>query len=303
MSALLAAMDSAGVEHTMISGMPLVKKWHAADPRRPLYYLEDDSRTYWYSATDVLVASAIEPLSRNQRRRLHPFISGFNSTDRNAVDHVERMLELYPDLWEGIGEVMARHDDLTALTYGETARADHVALDAVYELAAAKDLPVSVHSNIGSVWLREPIYLHEMENALQRHGRTRFIWCHAGISRRIEISTLTKELRRLLSTYKRLWIDLSWVVFDDYVAPDGKPAPAWIELVEEFPDRFMIGSDSVGHFTELSATIRRYYVFLEALEPETRAKVARDNFLSVLPQRVRTDLAKDAPKTINAARR
>jgi hypothetical protein len=59
------------------------------------------------------------------------------------------MLELSPDFWKGIGEVMARHDDLTALTYGETARADHVALDAVYELAAERDLPVSVHSILG----------------------------------------------------------------------------------------------------------------------------------------------------------
>jgi hypothetical protein len=142
-----------------------------------------------------------------------------------------------------------------------------------------------------------------MENALKRHRRTRFIWCHAGISRRIEVPTLTQELRRLLSTYEQLWIDLSWVVLDDYVAPDGKPAPAWIELVEEFPDRFMIGSDTVGHFTGLPATIQRYHVFLEALEPETRAKVARDNFLSVLPQRVRTDLARDAHKTSNASRR
>jgi predicted TIM-barrel fold metal-dependent hydrolase len=301
-SAVVAAMDSAGVEHTMISGMPLVKKWDAADPRRPLYYLEDDARTYWYSATDVLVARALEQLPEDQRRRFHPFISGFNATDRNAVDHVRRMLEWYPDVWEGIGEVMGRHDDLTALTYGETARADHSALDAVYELAAERDLPVSVHSNIGSVWLREPIYLHELENALKRHPRTRFIWCHAGISRRIEIPILTEELRRLLSTYKRLWIDLSWVVFDDYVAPDGKPAPAWIELVEEFPDRFMIGSDKVGRFADLPVEIQKYYVFLDALAPDTRAKVARDNFLSVLPQRIRIELSEGA-ESANAARR
>jgi predicted TIM-barrel fold metal-dependent hydrolase len=302
MPALLAAMDNAGVDHAMISGMPLVKKWHAAEPRRPGYYLEDDSRTYWYSATDVLVAHAIEQLPEDQRRRFHPSISGFNGTDRNAVDHVRRMLELYPDLWEGIGEVMTRHDDLTALTYGETARADHVALDAVYELAAERDLPVFVHSNIGSVWLREPIYLHEMENALKRHPRTRFIWCHAGISRRIDVPNLPKELRRLLSTYDHLWIGLSWVV-RDYIIREGKSNQAWIDLVEEFPDRFMIGSDAVGRFAGLPATIQSYYVSLEALGPETRAKVAHDNFLSVLPQRVQTDLAKDADQTSNAAHR
>jgi hypothetical protein len=65
----------------------------------------------------------------------------------------------------------------------------------------------------------------------------------------------------------------------------------------------MIGSDTVGHFTGLPAAIQSYYVFLEALEPETRAKVARNNFLSVLPQRVQTDLAKDAHRTRNASRR
>jgi predicted TIM-barrel fold metal-dependent hydrolase len=288
---LLEAMDAAGVEHAMITGMPLVKKWHAADPRRPLYYLEDDSRTYWYSATDVLVARALAKLTEDQRQRFHPFISGFNPTDRNAVDHVERMLEWYPDLWEGIGEVMARHDDLTALTYGEAARADHVALDAVYELAAERDLPVSVHSNVGSVWLREPIYLHEMENALKRHPETRFIWSHAGISRRINIPTLTAELRRLLSTYENLWIDLSWVVFDDHVAPDRVPEKDWVALAEDFPARFMIGSDSLGHMDEHVATVQRYYTFLDALSEDTARRVARDNFLSILPERVRLRLA------------
>ncbi|MEE8155970.1 MAG: amidohydrolase family protein [Phycisphaerales bacterium] len=289
--ATVKAMDVAGIDHAMICGMPLVKKWNAADPRRPLYYLEDDSRTYWYSATDVLVARAVNSLQEKDRRRFHPFICGFNGTDRNAVDHIRRMLEWYPDFWEGIGEVMARHDDLTALTYGESPRADHVALDAVYALAAEHDLPVSIHSNIGSVWLGEPIYLHEMENAVRDHPGTRFIWCHAGISRRIRIPTVVDELHRLLEQYDNLWIDLSWVVFEEAIAPEGVPKPAWIQLIEAHPDRFMIGSDTVGRFANLSEEIHKYDVLLDALAPATARKVARDNFLSVLPARVRATIA------------
>jgi len=290
MEAAIAALDAAGIDHAMITGMPFVKKWSAADPRKPLYYLEDDSPVYWYSATDVLVARAVLTLPPDQRRRVHPFITGFNATDRNAVDHVERMLEWYPGLWEGIGEVMVRHDDLTALSYGETPRADHVALDAVYALAAERDLPVAIHSNVGSVWLRKPIYLHELENALKRHPKTRFIWCHAGISRRIDIPTLAKELRRLLSTYRNLWIDLSWVVLETHVAPGGEPDPEWVALIESFSDRFMIGTDAVGEFAGVPDQIHRYYRLLDALAPETANRVARGNFLGVLPQRVRTDL-------------
>jgi predicted TIM-barrel fold metal-dependent hydrolase len=288
--AALAAMDVAGVDHTMVSGMPLVKKWNAADPRKPLYYLEDDSRAYWYSATDVLVANAIAQLAPADRKRFHPFICGFNGTDKNAVDHIRRMLEWYPGLWHGIGEVMGRHDDLTALTYGEAARADHEGLDAVYALGAELDLPVSVHSNIGSVWRREPVYKHEVDNMCKRHPKTRFIWCHAGISRRIDIPDLTDHLRDLLRRHENLWMDLSWVVFEDYIAPNGEAAPEWVKLIEEFPDRFMVGSDKVARFSNLHEQIMKYYVLLDALKPETARKVAKDNFLSVLPQAVREGL-------------
>ena len=135
---LLKAMDQAGVEHAMLNGLAVVKKWDAVDPRQPLYYLADDSRTYWYSATDVLVARAVKSLPEKDQARFHPFICGFNPTDRNAIDHVKRMFEWYPDFWQGIGEILTRHDDLTALTYGEQARANHIALDAVYAFAARK---------------------------------------------------------------------------------------------------------------------------------------------------------------------
>ena len=56
MPALLAAMDKSGVDQSMISGMPLVKEWSAEEHQQPAYYLDDDARCYWYSATDVLVA-------------------------------------------------------------------------------------------------------------------------------------------------------------------------------------------------------------------------------------------------------
>jgi hypothetical protein len=295
--AAVKAMDRAGIDHVMFSGMPLVKKWNSADPRQPSYYLEDDSRAYWYSATDVLVARAIETLPEAQRRRFHPFICGFNGTDRNAVDHVKRMLEWYPGLWEGIGEVMARHDDLTALTYGETARANNPALFPVYKLAAELDMPVSIHSNVGSVWVREPGYLHEIEDAVKMHPETRFIWCHAGVSRRVDIPTLTEEIERLLSTYKNVWLDLSWVVFEDYIAPNGTPDPKWIRLIEKFSDRFMIGSDKVARFDNLYDEISKFNVLLDALEPATARKVGRDNFLDVLPRWVRSQLSENGELT------
>jgi predicted TIM-barrel fold metal-dependent hydrolase len=282
--AVIQALDRAGVDQAQITGMPLVKQWTGSEPVQPGYYLDDDGPCYWYSATDVLVAREVQALPQKDRKRLHPFICGFNSADRNAVDHVRRMIEWYPGFWKGIGEVMGRHDDLTALTYGDRGKADHVALDAIYELAAEHGLPVSVHNNISSVWKREPLYVGEMEAALKKHPNTKFIWCHAGISRRINVPTLLGELRRMVGTYPNLRVDLSWVVFEEYIAKNGALSSEWVSLIEAFPDRFMIGSDKVGKFHNYEPEMQKYYLLLDSLKPETARKVGRDNFLLTLPK-------------------
>ncbi len=286
-TALLENMNAASVEHIQIMGMPVVKKWQSDEPREPHYYLDDDSRTYWYSATDEIVARAVISLPEQDRQRFHPFICGFNGTNRNAVDHVQRMIAWYPDFWEGIGEIFTRHDDLTALTYGETPRADNRALDPIYALAAQHDLPVQMHSNIGNKRLREPVYMHEMESALRRHRSTRFIWAHVGISREFTIPSIIEDARRLLAVHRNLWFDLSWVVYDEHVAPGGKLDSRWLGLVKEFPDRFMIGTDNIGHFETYAKDIRKYDLLLDALDPQTARLVAYGNFITVLPKRVR----------------
>jgi predicted TIM-barrel fold metal-dependent hydrolase len=283
--AAVEAMNEAGVDHAMVSGMAVCKKWSSWDPVEPKYYLDDDSRVYPYSATDVLVYEQVMSLPEAERARFHPFICGFCPTDRNAVDHIKRMLAIFPDFWQGIGEIFTRHDDLTALMDGEPGRANHVALDPVYELAAEHDLPVLVHSDITSVWeTQNPIYLGEMMEALRKHPTTKFVWCHAGAGRRLVVPTLVHNLHRLLAAHENLSVDLSWVLYDDHLVLNGQPNREWLELIEHFPDRFMIGSDVVASMTSYCSTMTRYHVILDALKPETAKRVARTNFLDILPK-------------------
>ena len=289
MPALLEAMDAAGIDQSMISGIPVAKKWHEDEPKRPRYYAGDDAEAYWYSATDLYVAAALEKLPPEQRRRFHPFLSGFNPVDKNAVHHIERMLELYPGLWQGIGEVFTRHDDLTALTSGDTPRANNEAMTRIYHLAAERDLPVLIHSNITSKRERNPLYLAEIEQPLRDHPHTRFIWAHAGTSMEIhrhqtQMKFLLPVVTRLLELYPNLYIDLSWSMREPYLLDEhGKPHQAWLTLIERFPDRFMLGSDVVGRFSSLGEQMRGFDAFLDALPAEVAVKVARDNFLEVLP--------------------
>lgn len=296
MESLLAAMDAGRVDHALLMGIPVTKKWHEDEPKKPRYYQGDDAPLYWYSATDVLVAEAVRRLPEAQQRRFKPFLSGFNPNDKNADAHIERMLALYPSFWQGIGEVFTRHDDLTALIQGEAPRANNEALARVFRLAAKHDLPVLLHSNLTSVREREPLYLDELETALSKHPQTRFLWAHAGTSAELhraqgKLGFLRETLADLLARHDNLWIDLSWSVLEPYILDtDGKPRATWIALIEAYPDRFVIGSDLVGHFDRIGTKLSEFDVLLDALPPDTARKLAHANLLALLPERgARTD--------------
>ncbi|WP_409567098.1 amidohydrolase family protein [Pseudomonas sp.] len=291
MARLLKAMDAGRIDQVMISGIPVAKKWHENEPKRPRYYAGDDAPVYWYSATDVVVAAALKELEPEQRQRFHPFLSGFNPNDKNADAHIRRMLDLDPGLWQGLGEVFTRHDDVTALTQGDTPRANNEALARVYHLAAEFDLPVMLHSNITSKRERNPLYLQELEEPLRNHPHTRFIWAHAGTSKELhrhqkKLDFLLPTVTRLLDDYPNLYIDLSWTVLRPYLLDGaGLPDPDWVSLVKRHPTRFMIGSDVVGRFEGLGEAMREFDPFLDALPEAVARNVARDNFLAVLPRR------------------
>lgn len=312
--ALIECMNENGVEHIMFSGMPLTKKWDRYDHQAPVYYLDNNSRAYWYSATDMLLAGTVfKDIPEEDRYRFHPFICGFNSTDMYAVEHVERMLDAYEDgFWHGIGEAFAHRDDLTNLTFGETAQADHPALMKIYDLAGRKDLPVTIHNNVSSRGRQmELLYRIEVERAVSKHPHTRFIWAHAGLSRYfddIDQAGYTAELGTMLENHPNLHIDLSWLVFENYVAPDPfqGPSPCWLDVIQSFPDRFMIGTDCIGHFNmdkldcpdgpkdparmKYAFNIRKYYVLLEKLSRADSRLVGRENFLNLLPQKVKASM-------------
>ncbi len=296
MTELLEQMAAGNIDHVMLSGIPVAKKWDEDEPKRPRYYAGDDANAYWYSATDVLVAHAYKQVPAEQRKRLHPFLSGFNPNDKNADAHIRRMLELDPGLWQGIGEVFTRHDDLTALIHGDAPRANNEALARVFHLAAEYDLPVMLHSNITSKRERNPLYLQEIEDPLRNHPHVRFIWAHAGTSKEIhrhqeKLDFLLPTLERMLKQYPNLYIDLSWTMLQPYLLDaDGKPDPAWVKLVSSYPARFMLGSDVVGRFDGLGDYLSGFTPFLDALPADVAQQVARDNFLAVLPRKVQAEL-------------
>ena len=271
---LIDSMDRANIDKSVIFGLPVTKIWAEYDREPPDYYLATDSRCYYYGYTDVLIAEMVRALSPEKQARLYPLICGFNPVDRFAIREVERIYLQYPDVWSGIGEMLLRHDDLTAFTYGETARANHRALWPIYEFAGEYDLPVLIHHNITSVSKSHyPTYLWEFEEALRDFPRTRFILAHCGMSRRVEVPFYPQMVARLLEQYPALVVDYSWIVYDVAIAPGGVPQDDWIALTEEFSDRICLGSDLVTKFERLGPEMQRYDVFLDELSAEARENV------------------------------
>ncbi|MFC3149775.1 amidohydrolase family protein [Litoribrevibacter euphylliae] len=287
MDFLLENMEKASIEKAMITGFAVTKKWASSSPRRPLAYGSDDSPVYWYSATDMLVYDAVKSLPESEQSRFYPFITGFNPTDLNAVDHIERLLKRDPGFWKGIGEVFTRHDLLSAMIEGERPIAHHPALMRVYKLAAQYDLPVLLHSNITSPYVKEFIYLPELTLSLRSNPDTTFIWAHAGMSSAIDlrqkVEGLPELVTKLLGEHKNLNILLSWTVVDQLYDEEGAPNDAWLDVVKAYPDRFAIGSDVVGGFSLLKAYMDKFRPFLDALPEDVAHQVASTNFLQWLP--------------------
>ncbi len=274
---LIAAMDAGGVAKAVVFGLPLKKKWDAFEEKPPHYYLDDNSRCYYFNLTDEIVAEAFLRLPAESRRRLAPLVCGFNATDKYAVRDIERMLDKYP-FWRGVGEILCRHDDLTNMTNEETARVNHPALHDVYALCADRGFPVLLHQNSTSVSIHDEYeHLHEIEEMLEKFPRTVFVWAHCGVSRRVSHKNYHEMVATLLDRYPNLNVDISWIVYDDVMTMSLEPKKHWLATIRAHADRFCLGSDLCGHFDHLGRALARYNTLLRSLPPRERRLIASGN--------------------------
>ena len=303
LTALLEVAERNDVVDVVVCGMPFVKKWAEDDFfLRPKYYLDTSSRVKGARDTDLQIASAFmdykvafgqSPGKLKKLDRLHPFVCGLDTTDLGAVDLAVKRIREYPGVWEGLGELMSRHDDLTNLTTGERPRGDHPSLVRLFKFAGLVSLPVSIHHNVAPVSrgpqeVKKPHYLREfvslLEQTIEKEGnprnRPQVIWCHAGISRRIVVENYTEVLEGLLQRFpENLHLDLSWVVLADYVYKD---IDAWKELIEKYPENFVIGSDAVGKSSSIPFELKKFDALLNSLGVDTARKVRSQNLRRIL---------------------
>jgi hypothetical protein len=130
--------------------------------------------------------------------------------DASVIPHLEARLAKYR--YVAIGEYHV---------YG--ADAETPVVRRVVELARQHKLFLHSHSDADAI-----------ERQFRQDPQARILWAHAGFDR-------PERVRELLRRYPNLWCDLA---FRSDHASGGKVDPAWREAFLEFPDRFLVGTDT-----------------------------------------------------------
>ena len=130
--------------------------------------------------------------------------------DPSIVPHVEGRLKTMT--YAGIGEFHVFGAD-----------ADLPVMRRLVELAKERKIFLHAHSDADAV-----------ERIFRQNPEALVLWAHSGFEQ-------VDKVRAMVTKHKTLWADLA---FRSDQAPSGKLDPTWRKLFVDFPDRFMVGTDT-----------------------------------------------------------
>jgi predicted TIM-barrel fold metal-dependent hydrolase len=150
--------------------------------------------------------------------------------------------------------------------------ADSPLMQRLWRLSATYGFPVSVHMDA------ERESAEEMERLLASDRKGTWLWAHTGHYAEPAL------VRRLLAEHPNLYCELSYRVS---ISPSrtakpmddaGRLQEQWRQLIEDFPDRFVLGTDiGVASPPLYTQHIAFWRLILMQLSPETAAKLAFRN--------------------------
>jgi hypothetical protein len=286
------------VSRSTLFGIPLQQHWSYANSGdfAPTYYLHTDAPLYYYSFTDAYIASVYRTLPREDQARLDPMITGFNPADMYGVDHIRRVLKLFPGVFSGIGEFSIHKEFVSSKVAGETASLTNPALDRILDFAAEAGLVVILHNDIDMPFAKqdaEPAYLSQMKALLKRHQKTTIIWAHIGLGRIVHPVQVSAEaavrnptqlqiVEAMLTDpeLRHVCFDISWDEVAKYAVASSDSIARVASVLNRYPDRFLFGTDTVA-----PAGPAPYYAVFDIwapvwqrLTPEASLKVRKGNY-------------------------
>jgi hypothetical protein len=145
--------------------------------------------------------------------------------------------ELSPYRKNGEMKSWLTDDSVPAYLEERLKRAEYLALGEFHAYGAEAELPV--FKRVVEIAREHRLYLHAdsdrgaVERIFQQDPDARVIWAHAGFEP-------PDRVLPMLRKHRNLWCDLA---MRGRIAIDGKVHPDWQAAFEEFPDRFLVGTD------------------------------------------------------------
>ncbi|OGA46432.1 MAG: hypothetical protein A3F74_09800 [Betaproteobacteria bacterium RIFCSPLOWO2_12_FULL_62_58] len=170
---------------------------------------------------------------------------------------------------KGIGELHP-NTTLSQPKRGGYFPADSPLMQHICRLSSTYKVPLSAHMDATEQ------SVGEMERLLLSNRNCIWMWAHAGHFAQPPL------LRRLLQTHPNLYLELSQRVgpsfYADRIDDDGELRRGWKELLEDFQDRVVIGTDRVKpSLNAYSRVIGLWRQVFSQLSPKAAAKIAHGN--------------------------
>jgi hypothetical protein len=179
----------------------------------------------------------------------------------------------------GFGEIGVRHFPPMGMaqTYDITVPADHPWMFDMSDIAAQYGIPVDIHMEATSVTVPQ------LERLLAHNRNTTIIWDHAGWGNTGEATPAL--MRRLLAENPNLYTSIKYrddMAGTGFLNKDGSINAAWLTVVQEFPDRFMMGSDiKPGIWDNEFRQVKKHVSIISQMPPDIQNKVARENAIRI----------------------
>ncbi len=217
---------------------------------------------------------------------VYPSFAGFPVYEEEGVTYVKERLE---QGYLNIGEIAA------ASTFSPVVsklkwKAEHPNdgyLPQIYELAAEYRTPILLHIDPPN---GSPILY--LEEALEQHRDTSMIFGHANAYNppwNIEV---------LLAKHPNLYIDF-FAGFTAYSRESTNKLQDFVPVIEQYPDRFMLSTDS-GYGLSRYEAAQGLYEIIDLLTPETAVKVAYQNYERLVEQQPPTASQIEQIKALSA---
>jgi hypothetical protein len=181
--------------------------------------------------------------------------------------------ELRPYRKRGDVGTWTRDEDVLRYVEERLAKHRYVSIGEFHLYGADADLPIP--RRIVQLAKQHGMFLHAHSDAeavdriFQQDPAARVLWAHSGFES-------PGKVREMLRKYRTLWADLA---FRSDQGSGSKVSPEWREVFLEFPDRFMVGTDTFvperWHYVPEHAAYSRGW--LADLPPDVAERIAWKN--------------------------